>query len=208
MLTIKQIEKDFNRYNALYWDGKLKKPTFEFCHRRNALAGVELGRRQKMFFTDVYELNDKTYKNTLLHEMIHLYVTQNYIVDDGDGKHGTYFHNESERLNKLGWNIKVSRSFKGLHFSERYKGTVFHMVAMITYKGKYFLMRMSESRMEYFKKRLEASHVKEWIMFDTTDEKYIGYVKRNKRFRGDLISQKEYEEIKKTSYSTAYAKNI
>lgn len=114
ILTIAHIENWYNIFNAKYFNNSL--PTIGKHYGESVY--IELSKRKKVWgdfwyravqsqkmyrirLSNYYERAEKAYQETLLHEMIHLYVRRQY----NEGGHGYYFKRECNRINKDGWNL-------------------------------------------------------------------------------------------------------
>lgn len=110
ILTIAYIEQKFDLYNDLYFNGELITPNFEIINDKKQLGCLQskyLYHNERMDYTlkvsRYYDRTEKQYDNTIIHEMIHLYIAQNHIIDNG--AHGRRFITECARINKYGWNL-------------------------------------------------------------------------------------------------------
>ena len=121
-LTISYIESAFNKYNALYFNGVLRRPSFKITNSKCRLG--TLATRVSPFGTKVhtlsiskyYDRTEKQYDNTIIHEMIHLYISQMNIIDNGS--HGRRFKAECARINKYGWNLSRTTDASDWKLSE------------------------------------------------------------------------------------------
>lgn len=202
-LTLDWLENSFDAYNKKYWKGKLRKPTFEICRTRTLLGQFSYRLDPyrpvwKIRISNVYDRSEKDYANTLLHEMIHLYIRQNNIKDTSK-HHGQRFYDEANRINRYGWNISRTDDIDGCGLTNK-SDAVYYMASFKNNNGKYFLMSMNKNKIKYFIDKFEKypDYYREWFMFKSTDDtKYAKYSKCIKVCRGYYISNDEYEECKK-----------
>ena len=125
-LTISYISEKFEKYNNLYFNGSLKTPKFKISNSKRALGTLSISRRLNFYggytkehtisISKYYDRTEKQYDNTLIHEMIHLYISQNDIIDNGS--HGRRFKAECARINKYGWDLSRTTDISGWKLSE------------------------------------------------------------------------------------------
>ena len=110
-LTISYISEKFEKYNNLYFNGSLKTPKFKISNSKRALGTLSISRRLNFYggytkehtisISKYYDRTEKQYDNTLIHEMIHMYV---YRVEghkhDGVLGHGLRFIRQCRRIRK------------------------------------------------------------------------------------------------------------
>ena len=98
--TVEYIIKIFKEFNDLCFDGKLPLLTVEECHSRSFMGvfnyrkyvdqyGTEIPYEMKLRISTVYDMEEETVKDTILHEMIHYYITYYRIKDTSS--HGEVF---------------------------------------------------------------------------------------------------------------------
>ena len=103
-ITQNDMAMMFEDLNRTYFDGELKTPKFIVTHTLDAMGLFHRrGNDIEIRMSDVYDRELKSYKNTMLHEMIHLKLDQNGIEEKE--QHGKNFMREAKRLNEFGWNI-------------------------------------------------------------------------------------------------------
>ncbi len=198
-LTTQWISDTFDKYNNMYWEGKLRKPTFEICHTKTILGQFKHSYGQWLIrISDKYDRTEKEYTNTLLHEMCHVYIRQNNLKDT-NRHHGKLFYSEADRINKYGWHIARTDSVAGCGLTNK-DGVEYYMAAFKDKNGRYFLMGMNKNKISYFKKRFTKyyNYYKEWFVFSSTnDKKYATFTKCIKSCRGKYISEEEFLKLKK-----------
>lgn len=115
--TIQWMKQTFDVYNRKYFKGELREPEFSLdCPQGNwgfympdgtfnrITRNVKLFGPGTIFLSTVYSRTEKDLINTLLHEMIHMYiitVSLKYPLN----QHGTEFQEWANYLNQFGWNI-------------------------------------------------------------------------------------------------------
>lgn len=115
-ITKEDLQRRFDEYNQLYFDGKLKRAKMGFLGKSfKTLVGIfefeiDKNRRVKNPSIKISKRivgNEEILKSVLLHEMVHLSVTQKY----GKGKkHGIAFIKECKRIESQ-YNVKVWHSW-------------------------------------------------------------------------------------------------
>jgi len=203
VLTTKFIEDNFRRFNADYFDGKLITPMFAVSNKKMAFGTLQVGNKRstkevtyKMSVSDYYIRSEQDIQNTILHEMIHLYIRQNGLRERGDA-HGKLFQSIADKINKHGWNVTTKTSSKNLVPKTK---TLYNMVAFIDANGKPFLMRYSRTKKSnlirwFIKQGVDDNSV---IWFVSDNIHYDGFPLCVKRIRGKYISDDEYNGIKKS----------
>lgn len=203
VLTIKFIEDSFKRFNEEFFNGTLRKPAFKIMHTKSLLGQCawkrEQGRpmRYCIRISDYYKRDEKQYQNTIIHEMIHLFIRQNNIRDTR-AHHGKAFYKYADFINGYGWNIARTDDISGLDINVD-KTITYHLAAFRDEKGKYFLFRYNPKYERYFLTRFQrkAWHYQDVFTFTSTDNrKYAKYTNCRKSVRGYYITKAEYENLK------------
>ena len=140
-LTISYISEKFEKYNNLYFNGSLKTPKFKISNSKRALGTLCISRRLNFYggytkehtisISKYYDRTEKQYDNTLIHEMIHLYISQNDIIDNGS--HGRHFKAECARINKYGWDLSRTTDTSGWKLSEEAQKRLDNKLSNATY---------------------------------------------------------------------------
>ena len=99
--------------NRLYFDQSLPTPRFGMMKKLNTLARFEYQnnkkgkapiKRQIILFSEYYDFDEETFKNLMVHEMIHYYLAWNGVKTELD--HGKEFMAIANELNeKYGLNV-------------------------------------------------------------------------------------------------------
>ena len=141
-LTISYISEKFEKYNNLYFNGSLKTPKFKISNSKRALGTLSISRRLNFYggytkehtisISKYYDRTEKQYDNTLIHEMIHLYISQNDIIDNGS--HGRRFKAECARINKYGWDLSRTTDISGWKLSEAAQKRLDNKLSNATYE--------------------------------------------------------------------------
>lgn len=115
--TIPWMQQAFNIYNKKYFEGKLKTPNFSLqCPPGNwgfylpngtfneFTRRVSLNGPGTICLSPQYSRLEKDLINTMLHEMIHMYINT-VLLKYPRNKHGEEFQAWAQKLNQDGWNI-------------------------------------------------------------------------------------------------------
>lgn len=105
--TLLFIETNFATFNRKYFRGMLPQPLFEVSHTSHALGDCRVpssvNGRYRIRISDFYDRTERDIQQTILHEMVHMYVHLVY----GELGHGSNFKSIARQLNILGgWDIK------------------------------------------------------------------------------------------------------
>lgn len=115
------LQDEYNKLNNLIFDGKLKPVQMMWDTRRSAHGTVKAQRNRltneivikSLSMSKFLDVPYKIFKDTLAHEMIHVYLLQQGINDG----HGYRFKSEMNRINSLGLGFNVSVTMDGSSFS-------------------------------------------------------------------------------------------
>lgn len=121
-LTTDILRTWFRQFNADYFGDELPVPRLALSTARTRLGTMSckcIRRLTRRVYTDFtiristyYDCTEKEYQETLLHEMIHYYITYKHIPDTSS--HGQVFREMMRRLNsQYGWHISVSSTMHG-----------------------------------------------------------------------------------------------
>lgn len=207
-LTLDYIKTNFDKFNGKYFDGCLVIPKFKIVYVKSYLGRfawkkVNGGKSDyTISISGMLDRSDNDFCNTILHEMIHLYIHQYGVPDNGS--HGRVFQRVAKRINADGWNISRCGSTIGCGLSSK-KAVTYNLVTFMCGDGKYFLMRYSKSKQSYFMRVLMKYHYKDVVWFTSTDDvKYASFSECRSALKGRYITKDEHDEIERSSrYSCA-----
>lgn len=202
-LTINYIESAFVKYNALYFNGVLRKPTFRITNSKRQLGTLQTRRSPfgtKSFTLSVsnyWDRTEKQYDNTIIHEMIHQYIHQMDIIDNGS--HGRHFKAECARINKYGWDLSRTTDTSGWKLSnESQKRETNRLTnasySIIVYKeplGTQFLFRVSKGNEKMFYNYLKDTCKYECKLFTSNDTIFDKLPSCRSRIRGRRLESNE-----------------
>lgn len=211
-LTQEWIKEQFVRFNGDYFGGALPRPRFGISHGRtrlgtltfrwkevrNGLLPTQVKRvphSHVIRLSDYYEQSERDYQNTLLHEMIHLYISVNLIEDTSS--HGKVFTEWMEKLNKLGWNITIRE--KGILAAANPEEIDMRVVlAIVTMNGQCYFATVNPRYVGAVDRRAAVSSiVKSHRWFFSSDPFFSSYP-QSRTLRGVPIDKKIFEEKIKT----------
>lgn len=126
-LTVDLLRAWFRQFNADYFGDELPVPRLALSKARTRLGTMSCKYRRRLtrrVYSDFtirvstyYACTEREYQETLLHEMIHYYITYKHIRDTSS--HGPVFRSMMEQLNRqYGWHITVSSSMLGHELSD------------------------------------------------------------------------------------------
>lgn len=106
-VTINWLAREFDNFNHNIFKGELPTPVFETNNTSKTLGRCEWRRRggittYKIIVSNYYNRIEKSFKETLLHEMIHLYFFSKGNIKEG---HGSEFKRMARYVNTFGFNV-------------------------------------------------------------------------------------------------------
>lgn len=193
-LTLQWMKENFDKYNNLYWDGKLKTPTFQIVSTRCTNGAYRYSKEGGFLKLSNYHKNtEKEFANTLIHEMIHAYIRQNHLAALGD-HHGEVFQKEAARLNALGWNISRCTDFSKVEPTIK---TTYRVMDFKDGEGRYFRFVMNNKKVQMYRRRAKRApyHFTDWFIHTSDDwATYDRYPRCVSSCRGAFITQEEFEQ--------------
>ncbi len=205
-LTVKILRAWFNRFNTEYFNGELPEPRLLVSSARTQLGQFSCRRVRRGLFrgytttgftikvSDYYDMSEHDYQQTLLHEMIHYYIS--YTGAKDTSAHGKLFRQLAERLNKLGgWHITISSKTDQYAVRNQKKNAQFLLIVIETTDHHYFLSVVNPSYRNYVSQQAVRSTMVEAHHFIvSTDSKYATWP-QSRSLRGRRISEEEYRKM-------------
>jgi hypothetical protein len=138
------LQSEYDKYNSLLFDNQAPKIPLVFSNRKGALGHVSYMRNrntgeikiQKLAITTFYALTYRTFKNTLVHEMIHAYLLGKGIMDSWGSRysldpHGMHFHQFADKFNSMGMGFNITKeNTEQLELSQKTKDNAKEYVAV------------------------------------------------------------------------------
>lgn len=211
------LQDEYNKLNALLFNGKLKPVEMIWNSRRSSHGVVKAQRNRStgeiriksLGVSKFLDVPYKVFKDTLAHEMIHVYLLQQGINDG----HGYRFKSEMSRINSMGLGFEVSvtrdSSSFGLskHAQAKAKELVFFIIDTNAKKNMLVVVTPSVYQKEGYELeklygRLVVARKYLWVkgeVFKSTDPNLMKYT-QNRNFRSGIsyvpIEDNVAEELK------------
>ena len=209
-LTLDFIREQFNVINRKHFNNELLTPRFEITHVKSYLGQYhwEYSDDERIFcdsvirISDMFDRTDEDITNTLVHEMIHLYIRQNKIKDTRP-HHGRVFYSIADRLNREGgFHIARTDSIDGCGLRDKSKKETYYIACFKSRgSGKCFQFAINKNYLKYYFKRFEtfSSYYQNAFVFTSTDDKkYAHYTKCRKSVSGYYIDFDEFNRLRET----------
>ena len=201
-ITTSYLEQKFNEFNKTYFKGELKTPAFEIIKskRTNGQYHWESDwygniKVSIIRISNYYDCSEFDYCNTLIHEMIHLYIRQNKIKDTRP-HHGKVFYSIADRINREGgWDISRCNSRKG---SLTHSNQDFVVGAWKIKPNQYFVFVMSKQKIQYYLAWFDsrADYFKDPIVFVSNNAaEFATYRTCRKRINGYYKTLDEFNQL-------------
>ena len=204
--TIEYLRENFDKFNVMYFNGTLKTPAFELFKSKRIFGQCAWETSwwvtsYKIRISTYYDREEKNVLNTLIHEMIHLYIRQNNIKDTR-AHHGRVFHSIANRINaEGGWHIDTHSNDRDCGVSDEVKADTYYLAAFYLVKERrYFCIAMNKKYLSAFRRKFELHQrlFSDVFFFRTTDSKFAHYRKCRDRIGGFYITKEEYDTYKST----------
>ena len=140
--TIQYIEAKFKEYNTLMFDGSLQMPPIKLSRARTFVAQCAAKKRRTLFhgirlfdfslkFSTCFDLPEKEWEDTIIHEMIHYYIGVNGLKDTS--AHGKLFRQMMDEINlRFSRNLSISHTATPEQKEELYNARkVWHVIALV-----------------------------------------------------------------------------
>lgn len=145
-LTTIELRTWFKEYNKKYFNNVLNIPTLVISNTKSMLGDFNpLGGHPRIRISTFYKRDEKGYRQTFLHEMIHLWQWQTKTTDRN---HGRDFKRKASEINRDGWNIKRVTNLTNAE-KENAPEVTCYIMTFLTTKG-IAVSRLSDASAEYF----------------------------------------------------------
>lgn len=203
-ITEKWMAEWFEIFNRDYFGGSLPMPRLALSKSKTRLGTMTckcknvFGRKRFSDFSisvsNFYDIEENEFKNVLLHEMIHYYISYNGIKDTSS--HGEAFRRIMNTLNsEHGWNIRISTSARQWRAAEPQKQCIRLVLALKMKSGEHILTVVNRNYARLIDNRL--SRIKDvserkWYL---SDNDFFADFKTVRSLRGRRVNKDIYERM-------------
>ncbi len=205
-LTAKMLREWFVQFNAEYFENKLPLPQLTVSNARTQLGQFRCRRVRKGLFrgyeltgfaikvSDYYQLSERDYQQTLLHEMIHYYIAITGVKDSSP--HGRLFHQLAQHINEQGgWQITVSERRRNLAVRQENARRQSLLLLLRTTDQRYYLSVVNPNYRNYVGCQAERSpQIADYHFVVSSDSQYTSWT-QCRSLRGCRITQEEYQKL-------------
>lgn len=204
-MTAQQLRTWFEEFNSKYFGGELPEPRFVVNHAKRMLGQFSCRRVRKGLFkgyetvgytikiSEFYEMEERDYQSTLLHEMIHYYIM--YKGKRDTSPHGKLFRAWMEHLNRQGWNIMVSSNPKNLKTFQTKEDEQFLLLLIKLKDDRRMLTVVNPNYRKYLERQIAVSrYVAEFHWMVSKDKRFTVWSKA-RSLRGKRITAAEYDQM-------------
>lgn len=205
-LTVDILRTWFRQFNDDYFGGELPMPRLALSKARTRLGTMSCKCRRKWLrpvYTDFtiristyYVCTEREYQETLLHEMIHYYITYSHLPDKSS--HGPLFRSIMQRLNReYGWHISVSSSMRGHAVADPQSArqlSTFLVLAIVMADGRRMLSVVSPRsarRVDQMARSVGEIADHRWYM---TQDSYFSDFTKVRSLRARCVPRDVYEQ--------------
>ncbi len=205
-LTAKILREWFVGFNTEYFNDRLPLPQLTVSNTRTQLGQFRCNKVKKRLLwgykltdfsikiSDYYQLTERDYQQTLLHEMIHYYII--YTGSNDTSPHGKLFRQMAQQINERGgWNITVSERNRILTVRQENVRQQSLLLLFRIVDGRHFLSVVNPNYKNYIAKLAEqAPQISEYHFVVSNDSQYSSWT-QVRSLRGRRITQEEYHKI-------------
>lgn len=202
-IDINFIESNFEKFNHDYFEDKLPKPKFAIGRAKMILGSLNYKTKHTLFgskrfdytirLSVYYDQSEWQYLNTLLHEMIHYYISLNNIKDTS--AHGKVFRSIMNNLNKkYNWELSVSTKLQTLNIAVKRAPVERLVLAAESKDNDYYLSVINPGYVHYIDNIFcKAQNIKSHKWYIAKDE-YFSSFRQVRSPRARKVSKKIYDE--------------
>lgn len=205
-LTVSLLRMWFNDFNVRYFQGKLPEARLLVSRSRTQLGQFSCRRVRKGLFrgytttgytikvSEYYEMQEREYQQTLLHEMIHYYIAFTGAKDTSP--HGRLFRELAAQLNAVGgWHITVSSRTEQYQVRNQQQDVQVLLVLLKSTDGHCFVSVVNPNYRNFIARQAEhSSMIAEYHFVVSRDKRYATWPK-TRSLRGRRITESEYLQI-------------
>ena len=203
-VDIRQLEEWFASFNEAYFGGGLPVPKFAVGRSRTRLGTLSWKWQGRLFarrpcgyvlrVSNYYDADERHFKNVLLHEMIHLYVVSEELIDTSP--HGVEFRKKMSEINAEGWNVTVSAKMSGAEKAVRERKRRQRVVlAVVMSSGKCLLSVVGRRYVGAVNRAVgRSSGVKSYSWY-LSDDDYFADFPVVRTPRGRVVKRETYDRL-------------
>ena len=142
----------------------------------------------------IYDLSERDYQQTLLHEMIHYYIAYTSVRDTS--AHGRLFRQEAARINHAGgWNITISERRRTLTVRKEHQRKQSLLLLLKTEDGKFYVSAVNPNYRTIIDRQARMAKVIEEYHWTVSGDSRYSTLPLSRSLRGRRISESEYLQI-------------
>jgi len=203
-VTKEHLKAWFDELNDQYFSGELPMPRLEVGNSRTRLGSMSCKWRRSLCnkrhydhcirLSNYYDISEEAFRNVLLHEMIHYYISVKGLKDTS--AHGAIFRRIMSSLNAQGWHIEVHGS-GSLPIAERNskKKHTYIVAAITASNGAKLLTVVSGSYVNAVNKALKNSPEIASLSWYTTSDNTFSTWPKVRSPRAKRVSKAMFEEL-------------
>lgn len=205
-LTVKILREWFSCFNTEYFDGRLPEPRLLVSRARTLMGQFRCKKIRKGWLrgsqltdftiqvSDFYDLSERDYQQTLLHEMIHYYIAYTSVRDTS--AHGRLFRQEAARINHAGgWNITISERRRTLTVRKEHQRKQSLLLLLKTEDGKFYVSAVNPNYRTIIDRQARMAKVIEEYHWTVSGDSRYSTLPLSRSLRGRRISESEYLQI-------------
>lgn len=203
IVTLAYLRQKFALYNQQVFEGRLPVPRLKVNNSRSMLGCVRYKSKKQLFrqrvFYDFtlsisafYDLEENVLEDTILHEMIHLDILSNHMIDDS--AHGPLFRQKMAEINsRFGRHITISHRGK-LQQAPKDKPVQNVLAVSQLEDGSWGITRPSQSKVfELYRDLPKYFHLKETRWYNSRNP-YFCSIPRSLRPKIYKITKEELDK--------------
>ncbi len=205
-LTAKLLREWFVQFNAEYFNNRLPLPQLTVSNARTQLGQFRCRKVRMGLFrgyqltgfgikvSDYYQLTERDYQQTLLHEMIHYYIAYTGVRDSSP--HGHLFRQLAQHISEQGgWNITVSERRRGLTIRQENVRRQSLLLLLNTTDHRYFVSVVNPNYKNYIARQAKLSpQIEDYHFVVSNDSQYSSWT-QVRSLRGRRITKEEYQKL-------------
>lgn len=204
--TIAFVQQKFHEFNVQMFDGKLILPPIQLSRARTFVAQCAAKKRRTLFrgtklydfrlkFSVCFDLPEREWEDTIIHEMIHYYIGVNGLKDTSP--HGMLFRQMMTDINqRYGRNLSISHRSTAEQKEALYSSRkVWHVIALVSFadgrKGLKVLPRIRQRIEAYRTTMLRDQRISNVDLYMSNDT-YFNRFPNSSAFNVVLANEQEF----------------